>query len=200
MAHSLVGHLHGLLVQHQLHQDVPVRGHLGILLQGNLSGVVAHHLGVQGQEHGEHVGEAIAAKNGATHRGGVAELHAHNVLDGIGHSMVRPGIESRVLLQLAQGDHTADLKRMVCLHNGVQPQAGQVNGSVHTAGGHFHPVHTAQDEIGFLLVQFAGLFQALRPDILSDGQQDTSSKPCIFKSYGQCTTIHNILYRTFMRM
>ena len=72
-------------------------------------------------------------------------------------------------LQVPEGHHSADGKRILILFNGIQPQIAQVDGGTHAALAQPQPQHSAEDTVLPLLIQGPRLFQTLGPDIFLYG-------------------------------
>ena len=170
VAHRAVDHGAGGLFQDHMGEDVPVIGQGGKLFQRHAPGLEQFHLAVGAQQHGEHVGKAEPPPDAAAHRGHVAELHAHNVLEGVFHRAAGQGRNARVMFQFAQGHHGPDAVFFVGFLDGIQPQTTQVDGGAHRDVGLPQPQHTAQHMAAPVLVQLIGLFKTFGPHIVLDVQ------------------------------
>ena len=84
------------------------------------------------------------------------------------HGTVGVGSKPRMLLQLAQGDHSADGKAILGLLNGIQSQTGKVDGGADIDGFHLQPDHAAQNAVWLFLVQLPRFLQTFCPLIFSD--------------------------------
>ena len=81
-AYGLVARAVVVFDDHDVLDHVAHVTHVHELGERHAAGIRQLNIGIEREEGGEHVREAKAAVDAATHRGGIAQLHAHNVVDG----------------------------------------------------------------------------------------------------------------------
>ena len=126
-AHDLEARAVVVLVHDHVGEDVALVAHLGKGREAHGAGPHELDLGVKGEQRGEDVGEAKAAKDGAAHGGEVAHLGAHDVAHGALEDVAGGVVEGLMALKLAQGHHGPDDEGVLGLLDLVEAAGGQVD-------------------------------------------------------------------------
>ena len=108
---------------------------------------------IERQERREHVRETKATVDAAAHRGGVAQLHAHDIVDGELKDMVDKRVELGMALELAQGTHGTDAKLGLGLLDLIESTGRKVNRRRHATRTQAHPDAAAHYLVVTVLLQ-----------------------------------------------
>lgn len=127
--------------------------HVHELGERHAAGTRQLNIGIEREEGGEHIREAKAAVNAATHRGGIAQLHAHNVVDGKLKHIVDERVELGMALELAQGAHGTDAKLGLGLLDLIESAGRKVNRRRHVTRSQAHPDAAAHNLVVAVLLQ-----------------------------------------------
>ena len=111
------------------------------------------NIGIERQESREHVREAKAAVDTAAHRGGIAQLNAHDIVDGELKDMVDKRVEPGMTLELAQGAHGTDAKLGLGLLDLIESAGRKVNRRRHATRTQAHPDAAAHNLVVAVLLQ-----------------------------------------------
>ena len=111
------------------------------------------NIGIEREKGGENVREAKATVDAAAHRGGVAQLHAHNVVDSKLKDIVDKRVEPGMALELAQGTHGTDAKLGLGLLDLIESAGRKVDRRRHATRTQAHPDATAHNLVVAALLQ-----------------------------------------------
>ena len=126
--------------------------HVHELGERHAAGTRQLNIRIERQERREHVREAKAAVNAAAYRGGVAQLHTHDVMDGELKDIVDKRVELGMTLELAQGAHGTDAKLGLGLLDLIQSAGRKVNRRRHATRTQAHPDATAHNLVVAVLL------------------------------------------------
>ena len=134
-----------MLNDHHVLDHVAHVAHVNELRERHAAGARQLNIGIEREEGGKNVREAKAAVDAAAHRGGVAQLHAHDVVDGELKDMVDKRVEPGMALELAQGTHGTDAKLGLGLLDLIESAGRKVNRRRHATRTQTHPNATAHN-------------------------------------------------------
>ena len=195
VAEALIGRLQRRLFHDYMGQDIIILLLGGELCQRTHTAGIGLHLRIQHEETGQHIGKAIAPPECAAHSGAVPKLNAHDVLHAVPDRPSGIGIQTRVLLQLAQRHHGSDAKLRLRLLDLAKSKGREVNGRVPLPFSHFEPARAAQHAVGPALIQLPRFLQRFRPFELFKFQHMSHSPLSNRMKSVYCTGI--IRYSTF---
>ena len=127
--------------------------HVDELGERHAAGARQLNIGIERQKGREHVREAKATVDAAAHRGGVTQLHAHDIVNGELKDMVDEHVELGMALELAQGAHGTDAKLGLGLLDLIEPAGRKVNRRRHATRTQAHPNATAHNLVVAVLLQ-----------------------------------------------
>ena len=142
-----------MLDDHDVLDHVAYVAHVHELGERHATGARQLNIGIEREEGGENVREAKAAVDAAAHRGGIAQLHAHDVVDGELKDIIDKRVELGMTLELAQGAHGTDAKLGLGLLNLIESAGRKVNRRRHTTRTQAHPDAAAHNLIVAVLLQ-----------------------------------------------
>ena len=116
-----------MLYDHDVLDHVAHIAHVHKLGERHAAGTRQLNVRVERQKGGEHVRKTKAAVDAATHRGGIAKLHAHDVVNGKLKYVVDERVELGMALELAQGAHGTDAKLGLGLLDLIESAGRKVN-------------------------------------------------------------------------
>ena len=126
--------------------------HVDELGERHAAGARQLNIRIERQERREHVREAKATIDAAAHRGGVTQLHAHDIVDGELKDMVDKCVELGMALELAQGTHGTDAKLGLGPLNLIEPAGRKVNRRRHSTRTQAHPDAAAHNLVVAVLL------------------------------------------------
>ena len=141
-----------MLDDHDVLDHVAHIAHVHELRERHAAGARQLNIGIEREKGGENVRETKAAVDAAAHRGGVAQLHAHDVVNGELKDMVDKRVELGMALELAQGAHGADAKFGLGLLDLIESAGRKVNRRRHATRTQAHPNATAHNLVVAVLL------------------------------------------------
>ena len=152
LAHGLVARAVVVLNDHDVLDHVAHVAHAHELRERHAAGARQLNIGIEREEGGENVREAKAAVDAAAHRGGIAQLNAHDIVDGELKDMVDKRVELGMALELAQGTHGTDAKLGLGLLNLIESAGREVNRRRHATRTQAHPDAAAHNLVVAVLL------------------------------------------------
>ena len=134
-----------MLNDHDALNHVAHVAHIHELGKRYAAGARQLNIGIERQESREHVREAKAAVDAAAHRGGIAQLHAHDIVNGELEDIVDKRVELGMALELAQGAHGTDAKLGLGLLDLIESAGRKVNRRRDATRTQAHPNATAHN-------------------------------------------------------
>ena len=153
LAHGLTARAVVVLNDHDVLDHVAHVAHPHELGERHAAGARQLNIRIERQKRREHVREAKAAVDAAAHRGGVAQLHAHDIVDGELKDIVDKRVELGMTLELAQGAHGTDAKLGLGLLDLIEPAGRKVNRRRHTTRTQTHPDAAAHNLVVAVFLQ-----------------------------------------------
>lgn len=101
LAHGLVARAVIVLDDHDVLDHVAHIAHVHELRERHAAGARQLNIGIEREKGGENVREAKAAVDASANRGGIAQLHAHDIVDGKLKDIVDERVELGMALELA---------------------------------------------------------------------------------------------------
>lgn len=141
-----------MLNDHDVLDHVTHVAHVHELGERHAAGTRQLNIRIERQKCREHVRKTKATVNAAAHRGGVAQLHAHDIVDGKLKDMVDKRVEPDMALELAQGTHGTDAKLGLGLLNLIESAGRKVNRRRHATRTQAHPNATAHNLVVAVLL------------------------------------------------
>ena len=123
------------------------------LRERHAAGARQLNIRIERQERREHVREAKAAVDAAAHRGGIAQLHAHDIVNGELEDIVDKRVEPGMTLELTQGAHGTDAKLGLGLLDLIESAGRKVNRRRHATRTQAHPDAAAHNLVVAVLLQ-----------------------------------------------
>ena len=142
-----------MLNDHHVLDHVTHVAHVHELDKRHATGARQLNIGIEREKGGENVREAKATVDAAAHRGGIAQLHAHDIVDGELKDMVDKRVELGMALELAQGTHGTDAKLGLGLLDLIESAGRKVNRRRHTTRTQAHPDAAAHNLVVAVLLQ-----------------------------------------------
>ena len=141
-----------MLNDHHVLDHVAHVAHVHELGERHAAGARQLNIGIERQKGREHVREAKATVDAAAHRGGIAQLHAHDIVDGELKDMVDKRVKLGMALELAQGAHGADAKLGLGLLDMIESTGRKVNRRRHATRAQAHPDAAAHNLVVAVLL------------------------------------------------
>ena len=141
-----------MLDDHDVLDHVAHIAHIHELRERHATGARQLNIGIEREKGGENVREAKAAVDAAAHRGGVAQLHAHDVVDGELKDIIDKRVEPGMTLELAQGAHGTDAKLGLGLLDLIESAGRKVNRRRHATRTQTHPDAAAHNLVVAVLL------------------------------------------------
>ena len=141
-----------MLDDHHVLDHVAHVAHVDELGERHAAGARQLNIRIERQEQREHIGKAEPAIDAAAHRGGVTQLHAHDIVDGELKDMVDKCVELGMALELAQGTHGTDAKLGLGLLDLIEPAGRKVNRRRHATRTQAHPDAAAHNLVVTVLL------------------------------------------------
>ena len=142
-----------MLDNHHVLDHVAHIAHFDELGERHAAGARQLNIGIERQEGREDVRETKAAVDTAAHRGGIAQLHAHDVVDGELKDIVDKRVEPGMTLELAQGAHGTDAKLGLGLLDLIESAGRKVNRRRHATRTQAHPDAAAHNLVVAVFLQ-----------------------------------------------
>ena len=142
-----------MLDDHDVLDHVAHIAHIHELSERHAAGARQLNIRIERQKGRKHVREAKAAVDATAHRGGIAQLHAHDVVDGELKDIVDKHVEPGMALELAQGAHGTDAKLGLGLLDLIESASRKVNRRRHTTRTQAHPDATAHNLVVAVFLQ-----------------------------------------------
>ena len=152
LAHGLVACAIVVLNDHHVLDHVTHVAHVHELDKRHATGARQLNIGIEREKGGENVREAKATVDAAAHRGGIAQLHAHDIVDGELKDMVDKRVELGMALELAQGTHGTDAKLGLGLLDLIESAGRKVNRRRHATRTKAHPDAAAHNLVVAVLL------------------------------------------------
>ena len=141
-----------MLNDHHVLDHVAHVTHVHELGERHATGARQLNIRIEREEGGEHVREAKAAVDAAANRGGVAQLHAHDIVDRKLKDMVDKRVEPSMALELAQRAHGTDAKLGLGLLDLIESAGRKVNRRRHATRTQAHPDAAAHNLVVAVLL------------------------------------------------
>ena len=141
-----------MLNDHDVLDHVANVAHPHELRERHAAGTRQLNIRIERQEGREHVRETKTAVDAAAYRGGVAQLHTHDVMDGKLKNIVDKRVELGMALELAQGAHGTDAKLGLGLLDLIESAGRKVNRRRHTTRTQAHPDAAAHNLVVAVLL------------------------------------------------
>ena len=141
-----------MLNDHHVLDHVTHVAHVHKLGKRHAAGARQLNIRIERQERREHVREAKATIDAAAHRGGVTQLHAHDIVDSELKDMVDKCVELGMTLELAQGAHGTDAKLGLGLLDLIESAGRKVNRRRHATRAQAHPDAAAHNLVVAVLL------------------------------------------------
>ena len=155
-----------MLNDHDVLDHVAHIAHVHELGERHATGTRQLDIRIERQECREHVREAKAAVDAAAHRGGIAQLHAHDIVNGELEDIVDKRVELGMALELAQGAHGTDAKLGLGLLDLIESAGRKVNRRRDATRTQAHPNATAHNlVIAVLLQELIGFGRVSNTDV-----------------------------------
>ena len=142
-----------MLDDHHVLDHVAHIAHVRELGERHAAGARQLNIGIERQKSREHVRKTKAAVDAAAHRGGIAQLHTHDVMDGELKDIVDKRVELGMALELAQSTHGTDAKLGLGLLDLIESAGRKVNRRRHATRTQAHPDATAHNLVVTVLLQ-----------------------------------------------
>ena len=142
-----------MLDDHDVLDHVAHIAHIHELGERHTAGTRQLNIRIERQESREHVREAKAAVDAAAHRGGIAQLHTHDIVNGELEDIVDKRVELGMALELAQGAHGTDAKLGLGLLNLIESAGRKVNRRRHATRTQAHPDAAAHNLVVAVFLQ-----------------------------------------------
>ena len=152
LAHGLVACAVIVLNDHNMLDHVAHVAHVHKLGERHTSGTRQLNVRIERQKGRENVRKTKAAVDAAAHRGGIAQLHTHDVVDGKLKDIVDERVELGMALELAQGTHGTDAKLGLGLLDLIESAGRKVNRRRHTTRSQAHPDAAAHNLVVAVLL------------------------------------------------
>ncbi len=141
-----------MLNDHDVLDHVAHVTHVDELGERHAAGARQLNIRIERQKGREHVRKTKAAVDAAAHRGGIAQLHAHDVVDGELKDIVDKRVEPSMTLELAQGAHGTDAKLGLGLLDLIESAGRKVNRRRHATRTQAHPDAAAHNLVVAVLL------------------------------------------------
>ena len=141
-----------MLNDHDVLDHVAHVAHVDELGERHAAGARQLNVRVERQKGREHVRETTATVDAAAHRGGVTQLHAHDIVDGELKDMVDKRVELGMTLELVQGTHGTDAKLGLGLLDLIESAGRKVNRRRHSTRTQAHPDAAAHNLVVTVLL------------------------------------------------
>ena len=141
-----------MLNDHDTLDHVAHVAHVHELGERHAAGTRQLNVRIKSEEGGEHVREAKATIDAAAHRSGVAQLDAHDIVDGELKDIVDKRVEPGMALELAQGAHGTDAKLGLGLLDLIESAGRKVNRRRHATRTQAHPDAAAHNLVVAVLL------------------------------------------------
>ena len=152
LAHGLVARTVIVLDDHDMLNNVAHVAHVNELRERHAAGARQLNVRIKREEGGENVREAKAAVDAAAHRGGIAQLNAHDIVDGKLKDVVNKRVELGMALELTQGTHSTDAKLGLGLLDLIESAGRKVNRRRHATRTQAHPDAAAHNLVVAVLL------------------------------------------------
>ena len=142
-----------MLNDHDVLDHVAHVAHVHELDKRHATGTRQLNIGIEREKGGENGREAKATVDAAAHRGGIAQLHTHDIVDGELKDIVDKRVELGMALELAQGAHGTDAKLGLGLLDLIESAGRKVNRRRHATRSQAHPDAAAHNLVVAVLLQ-----------------------------------------------